>query len=99
MTALQELQAAVERVAERVGPAVVGVGRFGSGVVVADGAVLTNAHNLRRERETVTLADGQRIDGSLAGVDPDRDLAVVKADTGGVQPVERSEERRVGKEC
>ena len=31
---------------------------------IADGAVLTNAHNLRREQVTVTLADGRRVDGA-----------------------------------
>ena len=88
MSALQELQQAVERVAERVGPAVVGVGRFGSGVVVGDGKVLTNAHNLRGEQVTVTLVDGRRVEGGIAGVDVDGDIAVVNADTGGVEPVE-----------
>jgi S1-C subfamily serine protease len=80
MSALQELQEAVERVAEQVGPAVVGVGRLGTGIVIGDGAVLTNAHNLRREQVTVTLADGRRVDGAIAGVDADRDLAIVTAD-------------------
>src|SRR5262245_34955144 len=90
MSALQELQEAVERVAERVGPAVVGVGRVGTGIVIADGAVVTNAHNLRREQVTVTLADGRRVDGSIAGVDADRDLAVVTAEGvgAGAEPIE-----------
>jgi S1-C subfamily serine protease len=88
MSALKELQEAVERVAERVGPAVVGVGRFGTGIVLADGAVLTNAHNLRGDQPTVTLPDGRRVEGSVAGVDRDRDIAVVSAETGGARPVE-----------
>jgi serine protease Do len=88
MTALQELQEAVQGVAERVGPAVVGVGRFGTGVVVGEGKVLTNAHTLRGEQVTVTLADGRRVEGEVAGVDVDGDIAVVSVDTGGVQPVE-----------
>jgi S1-C subfamily serine protease len=88
VSALQELQAGVERVAEQVGPAVVGVGRFGSGVVVAEGKVLTNAHNLRGEQVRVTLADGRAIDGAVAGVDVDGDIAVVNADTGSARPVE-----------
>jgi S1-C subfamily serine protease len=49
---LDELEAAVTAVAGQVGPAVVGLGRGwgrGSGVVVAEGLVLTNAHVLRGE--------------------------------------------------
>jgi serine protease Do len=88
MSALTELQEAVQRVEERVGPAVVGVGRAGSGLVLAQGSVLTNAHNLRHEQTTVTLADGRRVEGVVAGVDVDRDLAVVKADTGEAPPLE-----------
>ena len=49
MSVLNELQEAVAAVAASVGPSVVGIGSRlrGSGVVVADGRVLTNAHNLR----------------------------------------------------
>ena len=46
---LEELENATVEVAARVGPAVVGVGAGwgqGSGVVVADGVVVTNAHNV-----------------------------------------------------
>jgi serine protease Do len=84
MTALDELEATVRRVAADVGPAVVGVsgGRAtGTGVVVADGAVLTNAHNLAAEDVTVTFADGRRAAATLKGVDPDGDLAVLAVDT------------------
>ena len=50
--------------------------------MVGDGRVLTNAHNLRGEEATVTFYDGRRVTGSLAGADPDRDVAVVAVDTG-----------------
>ena len=62
MSAIEELQSAVATIAERVGPSIVGIGRGtrGSGVVIADGTVLTNAHNLRGEEVTVTFADGRR---------------------------------------
>jgi serine protease Do len=92
MNALAELQEVVRRVEERVGPAVVGVGRAGSGLVVAEGSVLTNAHNLRHDQIAVTLADGRRIDGVVAGIDVDRDLAVVSAQTGGAPPLEWAQE-------
>jgi serine protease Do len=91
MAVLEEVTSVVRSAAERVGPAVVGLGRGwgrGSGVVIAPGAVLTTAHNLRGEEVTVTFADGRRSAGSVAGVDADGDLAVVNVDTGDAEPVE-----------
>ena len=84
MTAIEELQTAVSSLAARVGPSIVGIGRGtrGSGVVLAAGKVLTNAHNLRGDQVTVTFADGRRIIGSVAGFDGDGDLAVIDVDTG-----------------
>ena len=81
-TAIQE---AVAGAAERVGPAVVGLGRGwarGSGVVVAPGRVLTAAHVLRGEEVAVTFGDGRGEIGRAAGVDSDLDVAVVEVDTG-----------------
>jgi serine protease Do len=91
LAALTEITDAVEAVSVRVGPAVVGLGRGwgrGSGVVTEPGVVVTNAHNLRGEEVTVTFSDGRRATGSVAGFDPDADLAVVEVDTGAVEPVE-----------
>ena len=59
MEAVVSLQEAIAGVAERVGPSVVGLGRgwgHGSGVVIGEGRVLTNAHNLRRDQVTVVFA-------------------------------------------
>ncbi len=81
MGVLEELQTSVQRIAEQVGPAVVGLGRFGSGVVVAEGQVLTNAHNLRHETRTVVFGDGRTAGGTVAGVDGDGDVAVISVDT------------------
>src|SRR3954465_13198442 len=91
MAVLEEVTEAVRSAAERVGPAVVGLGRGwgrGSGVVIAAGAVLTTAHNLRGDQATVVFADGRRESGEVAGVDPEGDVAVVSVDTGDVAPVE-----------
>ena len=66
MNAVTTLQDAIAGAAERVGPSVVGLGRgwgHGSGVVIADGHVLTSAHNLRRDEVTVSFADGRRETG------------------------------------
>ena len=59
----------------------------GSGVVIADGRVLTNAHNVRGEQVTVTFADGRSAAGRLAGIDVDGDLAVIEVDTTGTTPL------------
>jgi serine protease Do len=85
---LDELQTSVERIAGQVGPAVVGLGRFGSGVVVAEGQVLTNAHNVRRETRTVVFGDGRTAEGTVAGVDVDGDVAVISVDTSDVPAIE-----------
>lgn len=82
-TVLEELSSAVSEVARSLGPSVVGVGRGGSGLVVGDGVVVTNAHNVHAEEVRVTFADGRRADGRPAGVDAEGDLAVVAVDTGG----------------
>ena len=90
MSALEELEQAVGQVAGQVGGAVVGIGRGwgrGSGVVVAEGRVVTNAHNLRGDEVTVVFADGRSVVGQVQGVDVDGDLAVVAVDTGGATPV------------
>jgi serine protease Do len=66
-------------------PSVVRIGRApgrGCGVVVAEGRVLTNAHNLRDRTTQVTFADGRAEQGHVAGVDPDGDLVVLELDTG-----------------
>jgi serine protease Do len=82
---LEELSSTIGGIADRVGPSVVGIGRgwgVGSGVVVGEGRVLTNAHNLRRDETTVRFADGRRERGRVAGADADGDLAVIEVDTG-----------------
>jgi serine protease Do len=90
MTAIEELQTAVSSIAESVGPSIVGIGRGtrGSGVVIAAGKVLTNAHNLRGDEVTVTFADGRSLRGTVAGWDGDGDLAVIDVDTAAATPLE-----------
>ena len=88
---LEELEAAVTAVSERVGPAVVGLGRGwgrGSGVVVGDGRVLTNAHVLRGDEVAVRRADGEVALGRVAGLDDALDVAVIAVDTGAAPAIE-----------
>src|SRR5829696_6502507 len=93
---LGELQETVAKVAEAVGPSVVGLGRGwgrGSGVVTEPGQVLTCAHVLRGDEVAVTFGDGRTADGRVAGADPDLDLAVVAVDTGDAPTVAWEPER------
>ena len=87
MGVVEELQHAATAVVEKVGPAVVRIGRApgrGAGVVIAAGQVATNAHNIRGEHTTVTFSDGRVETGRVAGVDVDGDLAVVAVDTAAI---------------
>jgi serine protease Do len=90
MTAvLDALGDAARTAADRVGPSVVRIGRGGGrgcGLVVADGLVATNAHNLRDRTTTITFADGRQAQGELAGADVEGDLAVLRVDTEGAPP-------------
>ena len=83
---------AVISVTERVGPAVVRVetgskaagerGGLGSGIVISpDGLVLTNSHVVGSSRQ-IRLRDNEGIvtDARVLGVDPDTDLALLRAD-------------------
>jgi serine protease Do len=88
MSALDEVTAAIAGVADAVGGSVVGVNRHGTGVVIRDGIVATNAHNLRGDDVYVTFADGRTATGAAAGVDVDGDLAVVAVETEGAGAVE-----------
>ncbi|MDQ4040901.1 MAG: serine protease, partial [Actinomycetota bacterium] len=89
--AFADLSSGIAAVAERVGPAVVGLGRgwsHGSGVVVEPGRVLTCAHNLRGDEVAVTFADGRVETGRVAGMDTDLDVAAIEVDSAGATPVE-----------
>ena len=85
MAILDEIQASIVQLAEGAGASVVGIGQrwgVGSGIVLAQGRVLTNAHNVRGDEVTVTFADGRTAEGHVAGLDVDADVAVLDTDTG-----------------
>src|SRR5215472_6408827 len=86
MTIFDEIQASIAGLAENAGSSVVGIGQrwgAGSGIVLGDGQVLTNAHNVRGDSVEVTFADGRTAEGTVAGHDIDGDLAVISVDTAG----------------
>jgi S1-C subfamily serine protease len=87
MAILDEIGASIKQLSEGAGASVVGVGQrwgAGSGIVLGEGKVLTNAHNVRGDTVTVTFADGRTAEGNVAGRDIDGDLAVIEVDTSGV---------------
>jgi serine protease Do len=78
-------------IAERFGGAVVGAGRgwrVGSGVLIAPGKILTAARHAAPEGATVTLADGSRAPAEVTGVDSERGVAVLSAETGDAAALE-----------
>jgi serine protease Do len=89
VSTLDDIQATIGTVAAAAGPAIVGIGRRqrGSGIIIAAGRVLTNAHNVRRSEITVTFAEGRTASGRVAAVDLDGDLAVIDVDTGASPPI------------
>jgi serine protease Do len=89
MSVVTDLSEAIAAAAAAAGPSIVAIGSRprGSGVVIADGRILTNAHNLRGEQVTVRFADGRTTRGDAKGVDWDGDLAIVDVDTTGAPPL------------
>ena len=84
MAALEELEAAIGEVRQVAGPSVVGVGGGrgrGSGLVVGEGLVVTNAHNVGGEHVEVSIS-GSAATARVVGMDVDGDLAVLAVDTG-----------------
>jgi serine protease Do len=93
---LDELTNSGHEIARAVGPSVVGVGRRGTGVVVAPGLVATNAHNVthgkgRHDEVEVSFADGRVVTAEVRASDLDGDLAVLSVDTADAPPIEWSD--------
>lgn len=90
MSSLDDLSQALTSLTSTISPSVVGIGSRlrGSGVVAAEGQVLTNAHNVRGDEVTVTFAGGRTATGTVAGIDVDGDLAVIAVDTTGATPID-----------
>ena len=68
-------------------------GAVGSGVVIASGRVLTNAHNLRGEQVSVVFSDGRTESAQVAAADFDGDLAVLSVDTGTAPAIDWPKDR------
>ena len=85
----EQLQAAARLVDAQVAPSTVSVGQDGrgTGFVVAENRVLTNAHNLRDRTTLITFGDGREVQAKTKGIDPIGDLVVVEVPTGDVAPL------------
>jgi len=95
MSVLEELEETIQGAVERFGPAVIGLGQGwgrGSGFVIEPNRILTNAHNLRGDEVTVSFHDGRRETGRVVARDVDVDLAVIEADTAGIEPLQWTDE-------
>jgi serine protease Do len=95
MAVLEELEGAIQTAVEKTGPAVIGLGQGwgrGSGFVFDSNRILTNAHNLREDEVTIIFGDGRRETGKVLASDPDLDLAVIEADTAGIEPLQWAED-------
>lgn len=91
---MDELSELARGAVQAAGAATVAVGRDGrgSGIVLAAGKVLTNAHNLRDRTTLVTFADGRSAQGEVAAADVDGDLVVLDLDTGDIAPLTWSDQ-------
>lgn len=87
----QELARTIRDLADRLGSSVVGINSRGCGVVVSDGLVITNTHNLTGQEIVVTFGDGRQVEASVAGADIDGDLALLRVDTAGSAPFVEAE--------
>jgi S1-C subfamily serine protease len=96
---LDPYSAQIVHAVERVGPAVVHIMAFapngkpqgqGSGVIFTpDGYVLTNAHVVAgAARLRAAFTDGQMLDATLVGTDPDTDTAVLRLSGSGLPHAE-----------
>ena len=94
MTLIEDLSSAARSVLAEVGGSIVTIGQDGrgSGIVIASGKVLTNAHNLRDRTTLVTFAGGRAEQGTLTGSDEDGDLVVLEVDTGDIAPTTWADE-------
>src|SRR5438132_4682181 len=96
MNELQDLSNQMADVVASVAPSVIQV-QNASGVVYAQGVVLTNARALGREDGLrVRTDDGRTVDAQLHGWDPATGLALLKVPGLDAAPVATGENVRVG---
>src|SRR5262245_11246907 len=80
---LESLSNDLTRAVELVGASVVAIHARrripSSGIVWKDGIIVTASHKLQRDDDiSVTLPNGEKVDGSIGGRDPSTDLAILR---------------------
>ena len=100
---LQSFSNAVAQLAETVSPSVVNINagrRNGTGIVwSSEGHVVTANHVIGRSSEPmVTLGDGRELSAKILGRDEFTDVALLKVDAGGLEPIKpgSDEDLKVG---
>jgi len=89
----RELAALAERLSTSTVAIQDGRAGAGSGVIwSADGAIVTNAHVVRRHDASVVLSDGRRFPASVVRRDERRDLALLRIDASGLPAAEARQE-------
>ncbi|MDX1659823.1 MAG: trypsin-like peptidase domain-containing protein [Nitriliruptorales bacterium] len=91
------IQQRMRDAATGAGNSVVAVGH-GAGVVIEDGLVLTNAHNVTSREPSVQFSDRSKRTATVRGADLDGDLAVLEVDTDGANPLGWGEAPEIGDE-
>ncbi len=67
---------------------------YGAGVIwEAEGLILTNAHVIRREDPMVELPGGDQVRARVAALDRGLDLALLRVEKKGLQPLPRGDSR------
>ncbi|MEY2401378.1 MAG: serine protease Do [Ilumatobacteraceae bacterium] len=94
MSVIDDLSSTARSVLGQLGTSIVTIGQDGrgSGLVIAAGKVLTNAHNLRDRTTLVTFDDGRAEQATVTGSDEDGDLVVLEVDTGSTTPATWAEQ-------
>jgi serine protease Do len=100
VTVLEDIGHQLAAVADLAGGSVVRLGSSwhgGSGVVIGNGLIATNAHNVHGDSTELAFADGRSVAAQLRGIDVDGDLAVLAADTGSATALDwASEQAAIG---
>jgi S1-C subfamily serine protease len=89
---LSDLSDGLASLVERAGPSVLGIGSS-TGIAWTNELAITSASALRCAEGSVEVrfADGSAAEGSVLGVDPASDLAVVRVPSGNLVPITRRE--------
>lgn len=92
---LTDLSDGLATLVERAGPSVLGIGGA-TGIAWTEDLAITSASSMRCAQGSVEvrLPEGTTTEGSILGVDPASDLAVIRVSAGRLAPIARSSEAK-----